>query len=192
MDLVPQSCRVILPTAPERAVSCNGGYVMTSWYDIMSLSASIPAGSKERFANYDQKQILESVGIVNDLVKKEAEVLGGYDKVFIGGFSQGCAISLATFLLHREKLGGVVGCSGALCADIDWQTVDLSLKKDSPMFIYHGTEDPMIPVALAEQSYAVMKEKGLEFEYTREPGMEHEVSNDEIRALKQFFYKHMP
>ena len=189
MDIVPESCRVILPTAPERAVTCNGGYVMTSWYDIMSLSSTI-SQSQDRFANYDQKQIMESVGIVNELIKKEAETLGSYDKVFIGGFSQGCAISLTTFLLHTEKLGGVVGCSGALCADIDWKTVNADLKTD--MFIYHGTSDPMIPVDLAEQSYEVMTNHGLKFQYTREVGMEHEVSNDEIRALRQYFYERMP
>ncbi len=40
-NLVPASCRVILPTAPEREVTCNGGMVMNSWYDIMSLSRAI-------------------------------------------------------------------------------------------------------------------------------------------------------
>lgn len=35
--MVPPTCKVILPTAPIRAVTCNGGMRMTSWYDITSL-----------------------------------------------------------------------------------------------------------------------------------------------------------
>ena len=37
LNVVPKSCQVILPTAPIRAVTCNGGVKMTSWYDITSL-----------------------------------------------------------------------------------------------------------------------------------------------------------
>ena len=36
-EVVLPGCRVILPTAPERAVTCNGGMHMTSWYDIKTL-----------------------------------------------------------------------------------------------------------------------------------------------------------
>ena len=43
-NVVPSSCKVVLPTAPIRAVTCNGGMRMTSWYDITSLDrpASMP------------------------------------------------------------------------------------------------------------------------------------------------------
>ena len=33
-NMVPETCKVILPTAPVQAVTCNGGMHMTSWYDI--------------------------------------------------------------------------------------------------------------------------------------------------------------
>ena len=32
---LPKGCKVILPTAPIRSVTLNGGMKMTSWYDIM-------------------------------------------------------------------------------------------------------------------------------------------------------------
>lgn len=47
------------------------------------------------------------------MIDEEAKLLGGTEKVFIGGFSQGCAISLATFLNYPSVLGGVAGLSGA-------------------------------------------------------------------------------
>lgn len=54
------------------------------------------------------------------MLDDEAKILGGTEKVFIGGFSQGCAISLATFLSYPGVLGGVVGLSGAQSAKIEW------------------------------------------------------------------------
>ena len=37
LAIVPTSCRVILPTAPVRPVTCNRGKLLTSWYDIITL-----------------------------------------------------------------------------------------------------------------------------------------------------------
>lgn len=52
------------------------------------------------------------------------------EQIFIGGFSQGCAISIATFLLYKGgRLGGCVGLSGIHVAIIDYKKeVDLTLK----------------------------------------------------------------
>ena len=47
--------------------------------------------------------MLKSVEIVTELIDIEIEKLGGKsENVYIGGFSQGCALSLATFLLHKK------------------------------------------------------------------------------------------
>ncbi len=36
-ELVPDTCKVILPTAPIQACTVNGGARMTSWFDILTL-----------------------------------------------------------------------------------------------------------------------------------------------------------
>ena len=35
--LTPLNCKIILPTAPTAAVTCNGGAEMTSWFDFYRL-----------------------------------------------------------------------------------------------------------------------------------------------------------
>lgn len=35
-SLVPPTCKVILPTAPKRAITCNNGMRMPGWYDVIS------------------------------------------------------------------------------------------------------------------------------------------------------------
>ena len=37
-SFVPSTCKVILPTAPIRAVTLNQGMKMNSWYDITTLA----------------------------------------------------------------------------------------------------------------------------------------------------------
>ena len=103
----------------------------------------------------------ETIKLVTDLVKKEAEKLGDSKKVFIGGFSQGCAIALATFLLFKDgQLGGVVGLSGTHGVPIDWdKQVDLELKRKTKIFLYHGEADPMLPLEIVKISYEIFKEK---------------------------------
>ena len=132
LGVVPPTCKVVLPTAPQRAVTCNGGVRMTSWYDILTLDRPSSLSVEESRALMSQEEIRDSVRIVTALIDEEVASLNGqHNKVYIGGFSQGCAISLATFLLYpRGKLGGVIGCSGAHSAVLDYNTeVDLPLKR---------------------------------------------------------------
>ena len=76
---------------------------------------------------------------------------------------------------------------------INWETqVDLELKKKTDMFLYHGEADPMVPVELTEKSYQIFKEKGLNFTFEKEAGLEHSLSLPEIKKLSKFFNSKMP
>ena len=85
--------------------------------------------------------------------------MGGSKNVFIGGFSQGCAVSLASFLLYKGMLGGVVGLSGCQAAELDWTKIDLLIKTKTPLFLYHGEDDPVVPEELAIHSYEMFRQK---------------------------------
>ena len=99
-NVVPPNCKVILPTAPERAVTCNGGMVMNSWYDIISMNR--PTAFEAHLKNYSQSEIQDSVQRVSALIDQEASLLNNRaERVFLGGFSQGCAVTLSTFSLHK-------------------------------------------------------------------------------------------
>ena len=86
LSIVPPSCKVILATAPEREVTCNGGFVMTSWFDIRSLDRSEMSAS-DHFKNVSQTELRESTAIVTKLIDEEAALLGSSANVFVGGFS---------------------------------------------------------------------------------------------------------
>ena len=114
---------------------------------------------------------------------------GDYKRIFLGGFSQGCAVALATFLLlPNEQLGGVVGLSGAHKTVIDYDTeVDIKLKKKTKVFLYHGKDDPMIPLGLAVESYKDFMKYKLDVTLQSEAGLVHSLSQTELGKVAEFF-----
>ena len=134
--------------------------------------------------------MMESIDLVTDLVDKEIEALGGNSQnVFIGGFSQGCALSLATFLMHKQQLGAVLGLSGMLALQKKAEDFDLDLKRKTPVFLYHGQDDPMIDIHTAQLSYGLLDKYGIKYNLTVEKGLEHSISLDEIKKVSEFMTK---
>ena len=95
----PANCKVVLLTAPERPVTLNGGMRMNSWYDIYSLRGDHIKSLDDLYEKYSREELLQSVAIVTKRLDQEVDLLkGDSTKVFIGGFSQGCALAVATMI----------------------------------------------------------------------------------------------
>jgi len=120
------------------------------------------------------------------------KALGDSSKVFIGGMSQGCAMSLATFLMYKEgRLGGVVGASGAQIAAIDWSSVDIEMKRNTPICLYHGSEDSILSTS-AQKSYQIyLKDKGIDYSFIEEEGLDHDFSEQECNHITAFLCNNM-
>jgi hypothetical protein len=87
---VPAGCKVILPTAPNRQVTVKKDQTERCWFDIFSilpLHSTKPLTAEFIKATYNQEHILEAVGYVETLIKKEVALLGSAQKVFLAGFS---------------------------------------------------------------------------------------------------------
>src|SRR5690606_32511694 len=84
--------RFIFPHAPYRAVTCNGGYVMRAWYDIVSLAPD----SRQ----IDEAGLLESRTLVRQLIQREAARGVPSERVILAGFSQGGAVAYVSALTH--------------------------------------------------------------------------------------------
>ena len=79
--------RFILPQAPTRPVTINGGWSMPSWYDILAMS---PARA------IDQAQLEASADQVIALIEAERESGIAAERIVLAGFSQGGAVVLHT------------------------------------------------------------------------------------------------
>ena len=98
-------------------------------------------------------------------------------------------MTLATFLLYKGRLGGAIGLSGAMCAEVDWSKIEG--KEKTPLFLYHGLDDPVVPHELATLTYEVFKEKKFNFTYEIEQNLVHSLSIVEIKKVAKFINTHM-
>ena len=84
--------RFIFPHAPYQPVTCNGGYVMRAWYDIISLARD----SRE----IDEAGLIASRQRVRSLIAAEEARGIPARRIILAGFSQGGAVAYLTGLTH--------------------------------------------------------------------------------------------
>ena len=180
VDIVPElhlparpGVRFVFPHAPMRPVTINGGYVMRAWYDIRDADGvrrEDPAGVRA-----SQKSI-------EALIQREKErgVLPG--SIVIAGFSQGGAMALQTSLRYGERLAGVMALSCSLPLADTLAAEGAPANRDVPIFMAHGTHDPMIPMARAVRARETLVGLGYRVEW-HEYRMPHSVSPEEIRDI---------
>jgi phospholipase/carboxylesterase len=168
--------RFIFPHAPQRPVTINNGYVMRAWYDITQNDiARVP----------DEKGIRESQQSVEGLIARERARGMAASRIVLAGFSQGGAIALHTGLRHREKLAGIVALSSYLPLEASLDSETAAANKSTPVFMAHGTEDPIIPLELADASHRALTARGYSVEWHTWP-MPHSVCAEEVEALGDF------
>jgi len=168
--------RFVFPHAPVRAVTINNGMRMRAWYDIREMD----------FANRaDAEGVAESVTQINALIAREGERGVPPSRVFLAGFSQGGAITLAAGIQRREPLAGLIGLSTYLPAADTAAEVLVAGANTQPVLMGHGTQDPMVPFAAGEHSAQVLRGLGFTVEFRRYP-MPHSVCAEEVRDIAEW------
>ena len=173
--------RFVLPQAPTRAVTINGGYAMPSWYDIKAMS---PARS------ISEEELEESADMVIGLI--EAQRQSGIDanRIFLAGFSQGGAVVFHTaYLKWQGPLGGVIALSTYAPTFSD--TLPLSASQQRiPALCLHGQHDDVVQNAMGRTAYERLKAAGVSVTWQEYP-MGHEVLPEEISDIGTWLTKHL-
>ena len=175
--------RVILPQAPERPVSINGGYRMPAWYDI-GLDASGQRVEDERGLRESQRQI-------EALIAQELERGIPASRIVLMGFSQGAAMTLMTGLRHAQRLAGLVALSGYLPLAGTTQDERHAANADVPLFLAHGDADEVVLPARGLASKAELERLGYGVQWHGYP-MAHEVCMEEIADVAGFIRQCLP
>lgn len=170
------STRFILPQAPTRPVTINGGWSMPSWYDILAMS---PARA------IDQAQLEESADQVIALIEAERESAIAAERIVLAGFSQGGAVVLHTaFLRYPQPLGGVLALSTyAPTFSDDMQLADT--KRQLPVLCLHGRFDDVVTPDMGRAAYERLRASGVQAQWRDYP-MSHEVLPEEIRDIAEW------
>lgn len=165
--------RFIFPNAPHKPVSCNGGYVMRAWYDIFSLND---------FEKEDKAGLVESQQSLEKLIQQEIERGINPNRIILMGFSQGGAVVLHTGLRHSQRLAGIGALSTYLPLRDDVQQQKHESNADIPIFMAHGTHDPVVRYEVGDSSCQMLQQLGYSIDWNSYP-MEHNVCAEEIHDI---------
>jgi len=166
--------RFIFPHAPQIPVTINAGYVMPAWYDILSLAK-------------DARQV-DLVGIeqsrvqINALIEREKSRGIPANHIVIAGFSQGGAMAYSVGLTYPERLAGVMALSAYIPSVEELASQRHTVNQQTPIFVAHGTQDPVVGLALGQQAVDWLQQHAYPVEWHTYP-MQHQVCWEQIQQI---------
>jgi phospholipase/carboxylesterase len=163
--------RFVFPHAPVRPVTLNAGMRMRAWYDIRDLELNSRA---------DEAGVRESIAELDALIAREGERGIPPSRVVLAGFSQGGAIVLTAALRREQPVAGVLALSTYLPLASSNAVEATPGGRSTPVFMGHGTQDPMVRCAWGEASRDALRALGVPVEWRTYP-MPHSVCADEVR-----------
>ncbi|MFO1418662.1 MAG: alpha/beta hydrolase [Methylotetracoccus sp.] len=169
--------RFVFPHAPQRPVTINGGYVMRAWYDI---------AAPDLGQGVDLAGVEASRRAVERLVDDERAAGREASHIILAGFSQGGVIALETAAHYSDQLGGVIALSTYLAAPAQFPPARGAM----PVFMAHGTQDPIVPYGMAQRGSATLDDKGYAVEWHDYP-MPHSVCGQEIADLRAWLLRRL-
>lgn len=174
------SLRFVFPHAPLRPVTVNGGLSMRAWYDIISFDRNGPS---------DEAGIRHSADTLQTLIDRELDRGIQSDRIIVAGFSQGGAIAIHAALRSSLKLAGLMALSTYLplheAFDVEVVQNPAIDNKELPIFMAHGSFDPVLPLRLGQSSHERLVAAGYSVEWHEYP-MEHSVCAQEIADIRSW------
>ena len=168
--------RFVFPHAPTMPVTLNGGYVMPAWYDIRGT---------DLVSRQDAEGIHHSAQAIDALIEHEMSRGIPAENIVLAGFSQGCAMALHTGLRFPHRLAGIMALSGYLPLAETLSAERASANAHTPVFMAHGTQDPVVIPARGEASRDLLNALGYPVQWRTYP-MPHSVHPHEVADISAF------
>jgi phospholipase/carboxylesterase len=174
--------RFVFPHAPMRPVTLNGGYVMRAWYDIIAI---------DRRAAEDGQGIRASQALVTELIRAENARGIPSERIVLAGFSQGGAMALFCGTRYPERLAGIIGLSCYQVLATRFDAERLPANQDTPIFLGHGMQDPVVIPALGEAASRQLQAAGYAVEW-HTYSMPHSVCPQEVIDIAAWLRRVLP
>jgi phospholipase/carboxylesterase len=173
-DLVQQhGIRFVLPHAPVRPVTLNGGMEMRAWYDLTGIGVGAPE---------DAAGIQASSIQLEKLILRENERGIPASVIVLAGFSQGGAMVLHTGLCYPEPLAGILGLSCYLPLAATLGTEKSGQQSNTALRMDHGDSDPVVPLSLSQLSRDAIEAAGFAVEFNTY-AMAHSLCAEQASSL---------
>ncbi|KAF3451797.1 hypothetical protein FNV43_RR07893 [Rhamnella rubrinervis] len=167
------------PSAPSNPVTCNYGAVMPSWFDIHEIP--VTANSPK-----DENSLIKAVQNVHKMIDKEIAAGTNPNNVFVCGFSQGGALTLASVLLYPKTLGGAAVFSGWIPFNISRIEQFPPEAKRTPFLWSHGMADRTVLFEAGQAGPPFLEQAGVSCEFKAYPGLDHSINNEELHYLESW------
>lgn len=165
--------RYIFPHAPIRAISVNGGMQMPAWYDL-------------DIVGFERKVNLADLQVSSDQVMAliDAQLAEGIpgERIILAGFSQGGAVAYEVLFHYPHTLAGVMAMSTYIANP---ESITQAQNKQTPVWLSHGSEDNVVPMALGRRAQEQLQQAGFEPSFS-EYQMGHSVCPSQLKDIQAF------
>ena len=108
------------------------------------------------------------------------------ERTTLGGFSQGCLMSIETGLRYQHRFAGIVGISGYVSQPEKLVQELPLMAQQQRLLITHGTQDPIIPFSRAREHVSLLQAAGLQVEW-HEFVKAHTIAGEaELSVIRNF------
>ena len=184
---LPPSVRCIFPIAPlTPALGIPGA---RAWWqlDLEQISRDQTRG-KGRNIHEVPKGLSEArTALLSCLTEIHQRWDVPYEKIILGGFSQGAMLACDTVLRSLGPIAGLILMSTTILAIEEWKPL-MDTRKGLPIFQSHGTEDPILPFQTASTLRGLFYSAGLDITWQEFVGG-HEIPPMVLKELRGFLRK---
>ena len=174
--------RFVFPHAPVRPITINRGMAMRGWYDV---------AENDLTRREDEAGIRDSARILGRHIAEQQALGVDSRRIVLAGFSQGGAIALFAGLRHHEALAGLMALSTYLPLPGTLEAEANQANARVPIFMAHGSFDPVIPADKGDASAKLLRASGYEVEWRSYP-MPHSVCEEEVGDISRWLRQRLP
>lgn len=179
----PEDINFVFPSAPSIPITGNGGNVMPGWFDIFEFNNSK--------AKQDVEGFFKSLDFVKGLINEQHEQFKiPFDKIIVGGFSQGGSLALAVSAISDVKLGGIIGLSAFVPVKEEIRKRHNNINFSTPVYQGHGTSDTLVSFKYGKETSEFYRGLGfVDWVFRAFPGMIHTANDEELLEVTKFIQK---
>ena len=165
----------ICPDAPEKCAASPSGF---QWFDLLDQTPE-QILSKSLVAEMKLNKLIDDV--------KEKYNLSA-NQIVIGGFSQGCMISLQTGIKRKDKINSIIGYSGKI---IDTEHLRKNIISRPNVILMHGDIDQVVTIDGLLEAKDFFAKNDYEIETKIFKNCEHRIPTEGSSLGLQFIKKHL-
>ena len=163
----------ICPDAPEKCAASPSGF---QWFDLIDQTPE-QVLAKSFVAENKLNKIIDEVKNKNNL---------NANQIIVGGFSQGCMISLQTGLKRKDQINSIIGYSGRI---IDTEHLSKNIISRPKIILMHGDKDQVVSIDSLLESKDFFSNHNYEIETKIFKNCEHRIPTEGSSLGLQFIKK---